>query len=325
VTRGTTRVLIGALLGVAGLWLSLRDIPGSTLRAALLSANWGWVTTALTVSLIAVLAVVLRWRLLLQPSTVSRSVLGRATLVGQMLNILLPFRLGEVARIYTVMGHSSVGVARLTASLAIEKALDLAIFGVTAAVLVTSALLPRGTLAEGRWLILPTITAVALALMWLVVRWRVLPRIASWIGSRGGRIGRWTAHVVNDVSNGLDAWRSAGHAGTVLAWTILIFVLAAAGNQLMLRAFDLHLPISAGFAILVVLQAGSVPPSLPGRLGIYNYLTVLTLGLYGVGRTEAATYSIALYFVAYIPKVVLGALVTADPSWRPSMSWTPNA
>ena len=45
----------------------------------------------------------------------------------------------------------------------------------------------------------------------------------------------------------------------------------------------------------------------------------------GVGRTEAATYSIALYLVAYVPKVVLGALVTADPSWRPSMNWTPNA
>jgi len=320
-----TRVVVGALLGVAGLWLSLRDIPPGTLRAALFSARVGWAFTALAVSLVAVLAVVLRWRVLLQPAVVPSSVLGRATLVGQMLNIVLPFRLGEVARVYTATGHSSVGVARLTASLAIEKALDLAIFGVTAAALVTSALLPATSLARGRWLILPATTAVALAAMWLFVRWHVAVGLAAWLSTRGGRLGRWTAHVVTDIANGLDAWRSAGHAGTVLAWTILIFVLAAAGNQLMLRAFDLHLPLSAGFAVLVVLQAGSVPPSLPGRLGIYNYLTVLTLSLYGVGRTEAATYSIALYFVAYVPKVVLGALVTADPSWRPSLKWTSNA
>jgi len=317
--------LLGALLGAAGLWLSLRDIPPGTLSAALLSARIGWATTALVVSLIAVVAVVLRWRLLLEPATVPSSVLGRATLVGQMLNIVLPLRLGEVARVYTALGHSSVGVARLTASLAIEKALDLAIFGVTAAALVASALLPASSLARGRWAILPATTGVALVCMWLIVRWRILPRIAAWLSPRGGSVGRWTAHVVSDVSNGLDAWRSAGHAGTVLAWTIAIFVLAAAGNQLMLRAFDLHLPLSAGFAILVVLQAGSVPPSLPGRLGIYNYLTVLTLGLYGVGRTEAATYSIALYVVAYVPKVILGALVAADPSWRPSLTWTSNA
>jgi len=159
-----TRVVVGALLGVAGLWLSLRDIPPGTLRAALFSARVGWAFTALAVSLVAVLAVVLRWRVLLQPAVVPSSVLGRATLVGQMLNIVLPFRLGEVARVYTATGHSSVGVARLTASLAIEKALDLAIFGVTAAALVTSALLPATSLARGRWLILPATTAVALAL-----------------------------------------------------------------------------------------------------------------------------------------------------------------
>jgi uncharacterized membrane protein YbhN (UPF0104 family) len=320
-----TRPILGAVLGAAGLWLSLRDIPAGTLSAALFSARLAWTVTALAVSLVAVMAVVMRWRILLQPSSISSFVLGRATLVGQMLNIVLPFRLGEVARVYTAMGHSSVGIARLTASLAIEKALDLVIFGVTAAVLVMSALLPRSTLAEQRWLLLPVTTIVALAAMWLAVRWRLLPRLAAWCATRGGRLGGWTAHVLSDVSAGLDAWRSAGHAGSVLAWTIVIFILAAAGNQLMLRAFDLHLPLSAGFAILVVLQAGSVPPSLPGRLGIYNYLTVLTLSLYGVGRTEAATYSIALYVVAYVPKILLGAMVTADPSWRPSLSWTSNA
>ena len=82
-----TRVVLGGVLGAAGLWLSLRDIPTGTLRAALLSARLAWVSAALAVSLIAVLGVVLRWRVLLQPAPVSSSVLGRATLVGQMLNI----------------------------------------------------------------------------------------------------------------------------------------------------------------------------------------------------------------------------------------------
>jgi uncharacterized membrane protein YbhN (UPF0104 family) len=313
-----TRVAIGAVLGVAGLWLSLRDIPPGTLTAALLSAQPAWALAALAVSLVAVVGVVLRWRLLLYPSAVPLTVLGRATLVGQMLNIVLPLRLGEVARVYGAMGHSSVGVAKLTASLAIEKALDLAVFGVTAVALVSAALVPRRTLAEGRGLVVPLATLAALGLGWVLLRGRVLRRTAAWLEVRGGRPGGWVVRALGDIAAGFDAWRSAGRAGRVLAWTLTIFVLAAAGNQLMLRAFDLRLPLSAGFAVLVVLQAGSVPPSLPGRLGIYNYLTVLTLGLYGVGRTDAATYSLALYFVAYVPKVVLGALVTADPSWRPS-------
>ena len=324
-TRGTTRILLGALLGVAGLWLSLRDIPAATLREALLSARWGWVAAALAVSLIAVLAVVLRWRVLLQPATVSSSVLGRATLVGQMLNIVLPFRLGEVARVYTAMGHSSIGVARLTASLAIEKALDLAIFGVTAAVLVASALLPRSSLAEGRWLLLPATTAVALAAMWLVVRWRLLPRIAS-VGRRSWRSRRQMDSPRDDRCLQRPRRVAIRRSCRVGARLDRSDFRARRRRQPADAASIRSAP--AGFRWFCDsggASGGERPPSLPGRLGIYNYLTVLTLGLYGVGRTEAATYSIALYFVAYMPKVVLGALVAADPSWRPSMSWTPNA
>ena len=319
------RVVLGGLLGGAALWLSLRDISSSMLRAALVSVEPIWAIAAVIATLLAVVAVVARWQLLLRPAHVGTPVLARATLVGQMLNILLPFRLGEVARVYGVSRHGGPGVARLTASLAIEKALDLSIFGVTAGTLVGNALLPRGLLSERRWLTLPLVTIAFLGVMALAVRLKIGARIAAWLQASGGAPGRWMARLVAEVANGLDAWRSAGHATGALTWTVVVFVLAAAGNQLLLLAFDMHLPLSAGFALLVVLQAGSVPPSLPGRLGIYNYLTVLTLGLYGVGRAEAATYSIALYITAYVPKLVLGALVAADPTWRPSKTWTANA
>jgi hypothetical protein len=68
--------------------------------------------------------------------------------------------------------------------------------------------------------------------------------------------------------------------------------------------------------LLVVLQVGTVPPSLPGRLGVFNYLTVLTLGIYGVERGPAAAYSLGLYIVAYLPKVLIGAACLARRDWR---------
>jgi glycosyltransferase 2 family protein len=309
------------VLGGAGLWLSLRGIPLGDLRASLASADLWWSLAALTATLAALAAVVARWRLLLRPASVGGSLLMRATLVGQMLNVLLPFRLGEVARVYGVTRHSTLGLARVTTSLAIEKALDLAIFAVASAALVATALVPRDAIRAERWLVLPVVVAVAFGLAVMAVRARIGSRLSEWLGARGP-LARRIGGVIGDVANGLDAWRSAGHAGSALAWTVLIFALAAAANQWLLHAFAIDAPATTGVALLVVLQAGSVPPSLPGRLGIYNYLTVLTLGLYGVNRTQAATYSIALYLIAYAPKLVLGALVAADPSWRPSWSGT---
>jgi hypothetical protein len=78
-----------------------------------------------------------------------------------------------------------------------------------------------------------------------------------------------------------------------------------------MHAFGLITPVWAGLALLIVLQVGSVPPSLPGRLGVFNYLTVVTLVWLGADRATAASFSLVLYVIAYLPKVALGAVFMA--------------
>ena len=74
--------------------------------------------------------VTLRWRLLFFPDHRERRLapLFRAVVVGQMLNIVVPLRLGEVARMYLVAEDERLSKARVLATLAVEKALDLGMF-----------------------------------------------------------------------------------------------------------------------------------------------------------------------------------------------------
>lgn len=82
-------------------------------------------------------------------------------------------------------------------------------------------------------------------------------------------------------------------------------------------AFGLTLPFQAALVLFVVLQVGAVPPSLPGRLGVFNYLTVLTLSQYGVDPSMGLSYSIALYVVAMLSKLVWGTVYLARGDlWR---------
>ena len=90
-----------------------------------------------------------------------------------------------------------------------------------------------------------------------------------------------------------------------------ILLVAALTNYLLFLAFGLELPFVAAVFLLVLTQAGSVPPSLPGKIGIFNYLTVVGLGSYGIDRGTALGYSILLYAVALLPKVILGAAFVA--------------
>jgi uncharacterized membrane protein YbhN (UPF0104 family) len=280
VLRDALRLSLGLLLGAGALWFSFRGTSLSDVTAVLTDVDAGWLIAATVSTLVAVGGVAHRWRLLLLPDLVSNAITLKATLVGQMLNILLPLRLGEVTRVFAVSTHARLPLTRVAASVAVEKALDLGAFGIAAGWLVATSVVPAEIIATERWLMWPLgavlVLAVIVAVGWFKLRW------------------------------------------AVLAWTIAIFLFAAGANQLLFQAFRFSLPLSAGIALLVVLQAGGVPPSLPGRLGIYNYLTVLTLGLYGVDRAQALGYSLALYVVAFAPKLVLGAIVATDRSWRPS-------
>ena len=89
--------------------------------------------------------------------------------------------------------------------------------------------------------------------------------------------------------------------------TALIPVTAAATNLLVLRGFNLPVPAITAFVLLVVLQFGTAVVSVPGNIGVFHYLTVVTLAAWGVPRPDAIATSIVLHAVSLGPKVLLGA------------------
>ncbi len=89
---------------------------------------------------------------------------------------------------------------------------------------------------------------------------------------------------------------------------------AVATNWLVGRA--LHLPVSwaAAWLLLVVLQASAVAPipTSPGRVGLFHYLCVLSLAVFGIERGAALSYGLVLHLLVYLPMAVIGPWVL----WR---------
>jgi len=75
-------------------------------------------------------------------------------------------------------------------------------------------------------------------------------------------------------------------------------------------------PFTAALFVLIVLQVGSAPPSAPGKLGVFHYLTVLALSAFGVDKVLALAYSLLLYVVALMPKIVIGVGVLIFSRWK---------
>jgi hypothetical protein len=72
------------------------------------------------------------------------------------------------------------------------------------------------------------------------------------------------------------------------------------------------MPLSWGASLLLlsVLQMSAVVPvpTLPGRMGLFHYLCVLSLSIFGVGREASMSYALILHVLVYAPMMVGGPL-----------------
>ncbi len=305
------RVVLGSGLGVLALWLAARKVDWIVLREALRNARYEYVALALFVILLTLAVQAIRWRLLFYPD--HRDVHWRGLITGvilaQMLNILVPARLGEVARIYSIESREKIGRIRILSTIVVEKAVDLCAAASAIALLLFTVSLPAWLRDSGEAFLLACgllLAAIVFLSLWgdSLLRWleRQLEKIPGRWGQKISRLGRSTL-------DGLNAVRS-GRIGVYLwAITFTLLFLAAATNYLLFLAFDLGLPPIAALFLLIVLQVGIAPPSVPGKIGVFNYLVVLALSVYSVNRSIALSYSIVLYAVALLPKVVIGAFM----------------
>ena len=119
----------------------------------------------------------------------------------------------------------------------------------------------------------------------------------------------WQAFAGSRLKAGLDRLDALRGKWALLGlsfWSAIIWLAALATNQFMLQALDLDLPWTASLLVLVVLQVGITIPSVPGRIGVFEYLCILALAVFGVARAPALSYGILLHGVVLIPTTLAG-------------------
>ena len=77
-------------------------------------------------------------------------------------------------------------------------------------------------------------------------------------------------------------------------------------------------PPTAALLVLCTTALGMVIPSSPGYIGVYEYIVVLALSLFGVEREMALSYGLVLHGVIYVGQSLLGVLGL----WRESLSYS---
>ncbi len=313
--RRWARLALGTVLGIVLLVLALRGVRLTDVWATLQQADLVYITLALILSTGVNVAKAIRWQIILRPYAPGLNLrrLFAVLMIGQSLNTFAPLRVGDVARGYLVEG---VSVATVLYSVVVEKALD----SLTLIVLLVAvgAAIPVPPWLKQSGILLSVVLVAMLLVMIVAGRGSVrLTGVGMWLESVLPPLRRLgVARRIGAAASALRALSQARVLVDVAAWTAVSWVLGIAANVVAFLAMAVAVgtPILAGTFLILVLYLGAIVPSSPGKVGVFHYLVVISLALFGVERTPALAYAIVLHLISYGPPAVLGAYYI----WRES-------
>ncbi len=253
----------------------------------------GWVTLGAALGPVGLWVRARRWRYLFPPGP-EPSGLVAATMIGYMANNILPFRAGEVVRVYVVARGWHRGFWATLATLVVERVLDsLAIVLVLATLVI---LIPVPAIFRWGAATLLVIDVLAVAVLgWLAVAPHSALRLVRQSLRRWPERAERLARVLERFVSGLDGIRAPGHRWPLVAWTVLVWIVPVVAVWVVFRAMALDLPFVAAWTVLAFVGVGISVPSAPGYVGVYHYATVLALAMFEVARPAAFGYALVLH------------------------------
>jgi glycosyltransferase 2 family protein len=301
---------IALSLGLSGvfLWVALRGVSWQETTAALGAAHIIYVPLIFVVGVISLYFRALRWGVLLGPiATVSRRSLFSATAMGFAANMLLPLRAGEVLRPWLLARKETLPLAPTIATVAVERLFDMAVLLLFFGVATLTLPLPPEWRRYG-WFFLGTF---AVFLVLLVVLQRLPARTVAALGvvlkPLPEQISAPLLRAVHQFADGLGSLKSMAAITLAVVYSLFIWLGLAVTFGLGISAFDLPVPWVRGALSLTAIVAIAVSvPGGPGFIGMFQVGCEVALGLYGVVKSVAFSYSVLEHVVQFASSVLPG-------------------
>lgn len=306
----------GVLLGGVCLWFSFRGVQFDQVVAWLRQIAWPWIGLALAGVVVINASKALRWQWLYPQEASPLSWFSHFSilLIAQMINLVVPVRLGEVARL-GLMKQEQRPAGMTLGTIAVEKSLDLTTTGLLLLLSIPIVTLPewlRSTAGVG--VLLTGGALLALLLLLGTSRHFLLRLCAKLPRPKRDSRARWMERLIRLLKTvlqgiiGLDGRQLV----PVLGLTAFTWLLSLGVIQAMLQAFDIE-PHGGGaaLALMLALSFSNLAPTPPALVGLVGAVTEVTLAPFGVPRAQALALGTILNIVLVGPPVALGGWAAA--------------
>jgi uncharacterized membrane protein YbhN (UPF0104 family) len=316
VTRlGRWRLLLPLpVVAVAVTLIVWRGPNWGAVRSAFDAVNWTLVVAAIGINLLSVIVRALAWHTVIRqavppPRPRFRYVFA-AFCVGLFGNVVLPGRVGELARVGVVrrrMPGRPGTTATLIGSVFAHRAFDLFPALTLVIWVLFAAKVPH-------WAITSLIVVGCVGFGLLAFAWVTARRHHTHVDGVGS-----VRRLVVGLRFGLAIMREPLPALTAAALQLSGWLLQLAAVWTVMEAFDIHLPIAAAGLVLVLMNVATIFPLWPGNVGLVQAAVALPLVQYGIPYARGFAFGLGLQAIEASVGLGLGLVYLAREGFSYAM------
>lgn len=286
--------VIGGIVTLVAVVYLIANINAEELLRALREARYEFIAPSAGLLVIGLVTRALRWQVLLGRGLPLRRAFSIMN-IAYLVNGVLPFRIGEVARMFLVhRAEPSSSVVHTAGSIVVERLLDL----LAIAVMVFLALLFGPVPVELRTAALAALPLVFVGFAVLVA----LPRRRAMVqGIIKHGIGRLTprgatrlAALADHILEQLTPLTAVRPLLLALFWTVVSWGFSIAAGAILMLTFYEQASLPATLLYIAAAALVIAVPALPGSLGPYEASIVFALSAYGLAEPTARAAAFAL-------------------------------
>ena len=256
-----------------------------------------------------------RWQYLLKPiKSVRFSNSMSATAIGLMANMILPVRLGEIVRAMVLGQRERIAKSASFATVVVDRLLDgfTILFILVVLLLVVPLPFDQEWQRRMRWGGLAFFLLYGGVFALLFYLHRAPTQVLQGVRRLCSRLPtRWVdglCRFLESFGAGLHALDRTEYLGQIVVTSLLLWGLMGVYNFLIVLAFQVHLPLTVGFILLVAQAAAVMLPASPGFVGTHHAASVACLSLWGVSPEASLSIALVMHAIGYFLTIAIGAV-----------------
>ena len=307
--KGAGRWLPGALISVILIAAILYFVDLQKVLNALRAADYTILAAATVMAFVWMFVRGFVWRTLLRDHPSYKDTLLTLS-EGYLLNNFLPFRLGELGRVFLLSRKTDMSFAQILPTVVIERAVDLVF---TAAIFLLALPFVVGAAGASQIAVaLGIVVLLGLIFLYVLARNRQ-PALDLFhrLSARWPALQRLGGGLLESFLTGLEVLTDSWLFARFLFWMALNWAIAIVNYYLIIRAFFPQTQLTWGMFGLGAAAFGGAVPSLPGAVGTFEGAFGGAMTLLTGDQSTSLAVALTSRLLNYLTSLVLGGYALA--------------